>query len=67
MNVQFESQLQGVIARLAPQFRQDHERKIAALRAAGGTSYDGLLAIARDTGHTLDARLTAIWAFRTPP
>ena len=61
MNVQFESQLQDVIAGLAPQFRQDQERKVAALRAAGGTSYDGLLAVTQDTGQPLDVRLTAIW------
>jgi len=61
MNAQFESQLQGIVTRVAPQSRREPERRIAVVRGAGGTSYDNVLALAQDTRQAPDVRLAAIW------
>ncbi len=48
MSDQFEAMLHALVLRVAPQWRQESERHITALRGAGGTSYERVLALAQD-------------------
>lgn len=61
---EFESTLRGIVARVDARFRQDTARNVAALRDAGGASFNGVLAMVQDTGQDLEVRATAIWVLR---